>query len=223
MLRPLHWRTWDSRGEQRVPCLSDCKHWAVVRKTESRKRIQQEAKRSGEALKDWEAGRTSILNGTEHRDSERWDMGGQGKKVPLGQEKSCGRNMKNLWTLWVRQGKRMTGESYMPSLHRHELETWTKGEGSKARRHCKPEWKADRLKAEQSFGAGREQDFLYWNYPYLYTCMHVKDAVPAPSTIHPLFCSHSHISPGSHFPICVLECISVTFSKASMIQGNVWM
>lgn len=33
MLRPLHWRTWDSRREQRAPCLSDCKHCAVVRKT----------------------------------------------------------------------------------------------------------------------------------------------------------------------------------------------
>lgn len=70
MLRPLHWRTWDSRGEQRAPCLSDCKHWALVRKTESRKRIQQRAKSSGEALKDWEAGRISILKGMEHRVQE---------------------------------------------------------------------------------------------------------------------------------------------------------
>lgn len=105
----------------------------------------------------------------------------------------------SLWILWVRQGARVTGKSYMPSLHRHELETWTKGWG--ARRHYKPEWKADRLEAEQSFGAGREQHFLYWNYPYLHTCMHIKDAVPAPSTWTPLLTpASSLLQPEPHQP-----------------------
>lgn len=136
----------------------------------------------------------------EHRGSGGWDMGGQGKKC-LQDRKSCSRNKKSMWTLWVRQGAQMTGRSYTPSLHRHELETCTKNEGPEAGGHYKPEWKADRLEAEQSFGAGRGQDFLYWNYPYLHTCMHIKYAVPAPFTWTSLpTLASSHLQPEPHQP-----------------------
>lgn len=115
MWRPLHWRTWDSRGEQRGPCLSDCKHWAVVRKMESRKRIQQGAKSSGEALKDWEEERTSILDGTEHRGSGGWDMGCQ--------EKRC---------LYDRK-------SFVSEIWRGcELCKWGKGQGWQRKATCPP-------------------------------------------------------------------------------------
>ena len=54
-----------------------------MRKTESRRRIWQS---EGEAFKETKAGRTSILNGMEHRDPRGWDLGGLGKKAALGWE-----------------------------------------------------------------------------------------------------------------------------------------
>lgn len=60
-------------------------------------------------------------------------------------KKGASRIGKELWPKYeeavnfVRQGAQMTRESDMPSLHRHELETWSKDDGSEARRHYKPE------------------------------------------------------------------------------------
>lgn len=49
-------------------------------------------------------------------------------------KKGASRIGKELWQKYeeavnfVRQGAQMTGESYMLSLHKHELETWSKDE-----------------------------------------------------------------------------------------------
>lgn len=68
-LRPLH-----SRKEQTLFSQTE-NTGAAVRKTERRRRMWQRAKDSGEAVKDCKAGRTSILNGMEHRGLAGWDPG----------------------------------------------------------------------------------------------------------------------------------------------------
>lgn len=55
----------------------------------------------------------------------------------------------------------MTGRSYMPSLHRHELETWTRIRGLRLGGTTGQSQRLTVVKLYKSFGACREQGFLY--------------------------------------------------------------